>query len=538
MTPFRPHTDSLPSRSASRAARTRSDIAVAVVRSAVMHSAVMRSAVRRSAVMRSAALALALTLAACAVGPDYHRPAAPDAPAYKEEQGWKPATPGEISSDQPWWSIYEDPLLDSLERQVEVSNQTLKANEAAYRSAVAAIGVDRGTLFPSVSANAGMTRSGSANGVNQAIPTSSGAAVTTGPGGISHRTIYSAGAQAGWSVDVWGRIRRLVESDVAKAQASAADVAAARLSAQVTLAEDYFQLRAADEQMRLYQTEIDAFKNALTITQNQVKAGITTLADVYAAETQLESTEASAVNVRLTRAKFEHAIAVLTGKPPSELAIDQGSFASTVPVVPTDVPSALLERRPDIAAAERSVASANALIGVAEAAWFPSLTLTGSYGFTSNVLPGLLRTGNSLWSFGPSLAENVFNGGATLSLNREARANYDEAVATYRQTVLAAFQSVEDDLVTLRVLERQGELQDSAVRDARLSEQLTLNQYKSGIVAYSSVITAQTARLVDEISLLSIQSQRLVSSVDLISQLGGGWDAAQLNQADRGVPSH
>ena len=290
--------------------------------------------------------------------------------------------------------------------------------------------------------------------------------------------------------------------------------------------------------MRLYQTEIDNFKTALTITQNQVKAGITTLADVYAAQTQLESTQASAVNVQLTRAKFEHAIAVLIGKPPSELSIDQGSFPATVPVVPAGVPSALLERRPDIAAAERSVASANALVGVAEAAWFPSLTLTGSYGFTSGVLPGLLNASNSLWSFGPSLAENVFNGGVTLSQNREARANYDGAVASYRQTVLSAFQSVEDALVTLRVLEQQGELQQSAVEDARLSEQLTVNQYKSGIVAYSSVITVQTTRLVDEINLLSIQSQQRVSSVDLISQLGGGWDAAQLDQADRGVPSH
>jgi NodT family efflux transporter outer membrane factor (OMF) lipoprotein len=480
------------------------------------------------------AFAMLVALAACAVGPNYRRPQVAAAPAYKEDRGWKPATPGEIQGDKPWWSIYDDPLLDSLERQVEVSNQTLQASEAAYRSAVAAIGVDRGTLFPSVSVNAGATRSGSANGVNQAITTSSGTTLTTGSG--THRTTYSAGAQASWSIDVWGRIRRLVESDVATAQASAADVAAARLSAQIALATDYFQLRAADEQMRLYQTEIDTFKTALTITQNQVKAGITTLADVYAAQTQLESTQAAAVNVQLTRAKLEHAIAVLIGKPPSELAIEQGSFTTTVPVVPAGVPSTLLERRPDIAAAERTVASANALVGVAEAAWFPSLTLSGSYGFTSSVLPGLLKASNALWSFGPSLAENVFNGGATLSQNREARANYDEAVASYRQTVLSAFQSVEDDLVTLRVLEQQGQLQESAVRDARLSEQLTLNQYKSGIVAYSSVITAQSTRLVDEISLLSIQSQRLVSSVDLISQLGGGWDAAQLDRADRGVP--
>jgi NodT family efflux transporter outer membrane factor (OMF) lipoprotein len=482
------------------------------------------------------ALAVTALLSGCAVGPTYHRPSAPVEQSYKEDQGWKPATPGEIEANKPWWSIYNDPLLDALERQVEVSNQTLKADEAAYRAAVQAAAVDRGTYFPSLNATAGYTRSGGGGGVNQAITTASGTAITTG-GGNHKQNIYSVGAQGSWTIDVWGRIRRLVESDVAKAQASAADVAAARLSAQITLAEDYFQLRAADEQARLYKTDIDDFGHALTITQNQVKAGITTLADVYAAETQVESTEASAVNVELTRAKFEHAIAVLTGKLPSELTIPDGDFTTVVPVVPAGVPSSLLERRPDIAAAERSMASANALIGVAETGWFPSLTLTGSYGFTGTGLPGLINASNSLWSFGPSLAENLFNGGATLAQTREARANYDEAVATYRQTVLAAFQSVEDDLVSLRVLAHQGELQQTAVKDARSSEALTLNQYKSGVVAYSSVITVQTTRLADEISLLSIQSQALVSSVDLISQLGGGWDASQLERADRGVPA-
>jgi NodT family efflux transporter outer membrane factor (OMF) lipoprotein len=492
----------------------------------------------------SRTLALALALSGCAVGPNYHKPPAPVPPAFKEDQGWKPATPSQIEPDKPWWSIYNDPLLDSLERQVEVANQTLKADEAAYRAAVQVVAIDRAGLFPSLSASGSYTRAGSGTaGVSQAIGTGSGATVTTTttPGGTTRgataRSIYSAGGQASWTIDVWGRIRRQIESDAAKAQTDAADVAAAKLSAQISLAEDYFQLRAADEQARLYQTDLADFKNALTITQNQVKAGITTLADVYAAETQVESTEAAAVNVELTRAKFEHAIAVLIGKPPAELTIPDGAFTTVVPVVPAGVPSALLERRPDVAAAERGMASANALIGVAESAWFPSLTLTGSYGFTSTVLPGLISAHNALWSFGPALAENIFNGGATLAGTREARANYDQAVATYRQTVLSAFQSVEDDLVSLRVLEHQGELQSTAVHDARLSEQLTLNQYKSGIVAYSSVITVQTTRLADEISLLSIQSQQLVSSVDLISQLGGGWDASQLERKDRGVPA-
>jgi NodT family efflux transporter outer membrane factor (OMF) lipoprotein len=483
-----------------------------------------------------AAATLSAGLAGCAVGPNYHRPPAPIAADFKEQQNWKPATPGEVAPDQPWWSVYADPLLDSLERQVEVSNQTLKADEAAYRAAVQVAAIDRGALLPSLGATGAFTRSGSGGQINQTITTASGAAITTG-GGSNRRSTWSLGAQANWTLDVWGRIRRQVESDVARAQASAADVAAARLSAQVTLAEDYFQLRAAEEQQRLYATDIEDFKGALTITQNQVKAGITTLADVYAAETQLESTEAAAVNVELTRARFEHAIAVLIGKPPSELTIPAGEFTRTVPVVPTNMPSTLLERRPDVAASERSMASANALIGVAEAGWFPDLTLSGSYGFSSSMLPGLLGASNSLWSFGPALAENIFNGGATLAQTREARATYEQTVATYRQTVLSALQAVEDDLASLRVLQQSVTLQQTAVRDARSFEELTLNQYKSGVVAYNSVITAQTTRLADEISLLNIQSQALVSSVDLIEQVGGGWSAAQLERKDRGVPA-
>ncbi len=477
---------------------------------------------------------LSSALAGCAVGPNYHRPSAPIDKGYKENQDWKPATPGEIAPDKPWWSLYDDPLLDSLERQVEVSNQTLKASEAAYRAAVEVAAVDRAGLLPTLGVDGAFTRSGTGGQQTQTITTASGAAITTGAGG-NRRSTWSLGAQANWTIDVWGRIRRQVESDVARAQASAADVAAARLSAQITLAEDYFQLRAAEEQARLYQTDIEDFKNALTITQNQVKAGITTLADVYAAETQLESTQAAAVNVELTRDKFEHAIAVLTGKPPSELSIPSGDFRTAAPVIPAGVPSALLERRPDVAAAERSMASANALIGVAEAAWFPDLTLSGSYGFSAAALPGLLSAKNAVWSFGPALAENLFNGGATLAQTREARATYDQAVATYRQTVLSAFQAVEDDLASLRVLEHSVTLQQTAVNDARSSEGLVLNQYKSGVVAYSSVITSQTTRLAAEISLLDIQSQALVASVDLISQTGGGWDAAELEHKDRSV---
>jgi NodT family efflux transporter outer membrane factor (OMF) lipoprotein len=469
-------------------------------------------------------------LVGCAVGPNYHRPPAVVTPVYKENQGWVPATPREIPSSQPWWSIYDDPVLDGLERQVVVSNQTLKESLAAYYSAQQQIAIDRGTFFPAVTLSASATKTGGPAGVST---TSTGAAVAHSK---STETIYSVGPQATWTLDVWGRIQRTVESDVAKAQASAADVAAALLSAQISLAEDYFQMRAAEQQVRIYNTYIADLENALEIVENQVAAGTDTLADVYAAQTQLETTQVSAINEQLTRATYEHAIAVLTGKAPQQLSIPQGTLSTTIPVVPVGLPSELLQRRPDIAAAERTVASANALIGVAESAWFPSLTLSGAYSFDSTAVAGLLSPNNALWSFGPTIAEDVFNGGATLATTRQARANYDQAVATYRQTVLSAFQSVENDLVTLRVLEESDALNVTAVEAARLSEELYLNQYKAGIVAYSSVITAQTTRLAAEITLLGIQTQQLVTSVDLVSQIGGGWSTQQFKLRERGVP--
>lgn len=482
-------------------------------------------------VVRVAALLPAVLISACAVGPDYHRPAATVTAAFKENNGWKPATPRSIAAGQPWWAIYDDPVLDGLERQVVVNNQTLREAEAAYRAAQAAVGVDRGSLFPSVNATGSANFTGEGGGALSNTVNALGVRP-----GYTKTTTYNAGASASWSLDVWGRIRRTVESDKARAQASAADVAAALLSEQVTLAEDYFQMRAAEQEMRTYTTYLADLENALAITQNQVRAGITTLADVYQAQTQLENTQVTNINEQLTRATYEHAIAILIGKAPAEVSIAQGPFNTTIPVVPVGLPSELLERRPDVAAAERDMASENALIGVAEAAWFPSLTLTGSAGYSSNTLGQLIRSSNSVWSLGPSIGETLFNGGATFYQVREARANYDQAVATYRQTVLSAFQSVENDLVTLRVLEQSDGLQVTAVDAARQSEQLTLNQYRSGVVAYSSVITAQTTRLASEISLLAIQNQQLVSSVDLISQVGGGWAASQLSQPNMGVP--
>jgi NodT family efflux transporter outer membrane factor (OMF) lipoprotein len=478
------------------------------------------------------AAACVLALSACAVGPNYHRPAAPPAPAFKEGQGWTPATPAQIANAQ-WWSIYDDPALSALEKQVAVSNQNLKAAVASYYAAREAAGVTRGTLFPSIDLDGSGTRAGgegsSRSGTLTALPSGLVAA------GSGTRTLYNAGASASWDLDIWGRIRRQLESDVAKAQASAADVAAARLSAQATLAEDYFELRAAEEELRLLKTSVQNYQVSLQIAQNRVNAGVTTLADVYTARTQLENTVAQENTVEVTRAKLEHAIAVLIGKAPAELTLARAEFTATVPVVPAGVPSQLLLRRPDIAAAERDMESANAQIGVAEAAWFPSLTLSGSFGYESSSLAKLIRASNSVWSFGPSLAENIFNGGATVAQVREERALYDSAVATYRQTVLTAFQQVEDDLATLNFLQTEYTQQQQAVADAERSETLTLNQYKAGVADYASVLTAQTARLNSQITALNVQSQRLVASVDLVDAMGGGWDSAQLGTHNEGV---
>ena len=466
------------------------------------------------------AAAVCVGLSACAVGPNYRRPSAPPAAMFKEERGWVPATPARIVPSA-WWSIYHDPVLAHLERRVDVSNQTLKAAVAAYYAARAAAGVTRGSLFPSIDLGAAQTRSGG------------GAATQFTFGGA--RTANEVGASGSWDVDLWGELRRELESANAQAQASAADVAAARLSAQATLAQDYFQLRAAEQQLRYLKLAVKDDKVSLRIAQNRVEAGVTTLADVYSARTTLESTQSQEDTAELTRANLEHAIAVLMGEAPSQLTLRYGRLAAAVPVVPAGVPSRVLLRRPDVAAAERAVASANAQIGVAEAAWFPSLTLSGSYDFDSSALSSLIRASNAVWSFGPSIAENLFNGGATLAQTREARAAYDEAVATYRQTVLDAFQQVENDLATLRYLQSEYAEEQQAVKDAKRAEALTLNQYKAGVADYATLLSAQTARLTAQITLVNLQSERLVASVDLIDAVGGGWSRSQLKRRNDGV---
>lgn len=459
------------------------------------------------------------SLAACSVGPDYQRPAAASPPAYKEMEGWKPAEPQQAGSNGPWWAVYNDPALDGLEQQVDVSNQTLKASVAAFEQARALVGVARAGYFPTVTLGAGVTQSGQGSG-------SSGTSRSGGRGGSSQTTFNLTGGIASWEIDVWGRIRRLVENAVATAQADAADVAAARLSAQAQLATDYFELRVADELKQLLDDTIAAYARSLEITRNQYAAGVAAQTDVITAETQLEGTQAQAINVGVQRAQLEHAIAVLAGKAPAELTIAPVRLAVGIPVVPPGLPSALLERNPTVAAAERQMAAANAEIGADIAAIYPTLTLTGSYGFQGTQLGSLVQAANSVWSVGPSVSANIFNAALFPAVDA-ARAAYDQTVANYRQTVLTSFEQVEDQLAALRILEQQAQVEDTAVKSAQEAVRLTLNQYQAGTVAYTSVVTAQAIALADAESALTILQSRLTASVALIEALGGGWDVTQ-----------
>jgi len=464
----------------------------------------------------------AVVLTGCAVGPNYHRPSAPVPQRFKESEGWKPAEPGEAASGTDWWSVYQDATLDELERQIDVSNQTLKASEASWRQATALVSVARAGLFPTIGVAATGTRSGGP-GARAGV----GAGAAAAP--VSHAVNqFQLAGTASWNIDLWGKIRRTIESNVASAAASEADLAAARLSLQALLATDYIGLRVADEQRQLLDQTVEAYKRALEITQNRYKVGVAAKTDVVTAETQLEGAESQQLGLGVTRATLEHAIAVLIGKPPADFSLAPAPFGTIVPVAPAGVPSSLLERRPDVAAAERRMAAANAQVGVAVAAYFPDLTLSGSYGFASNVVSGLITTPNNVWSFGGTATETLLDFGARPAQVRQVRAAYDATVASYRETVLTAFQQVEDELATLRILEQQVQIQQQAVDSANLAAQLTLNQYKAGTVAYTSVITAQTIALGDAQTLLTLRQSRLSASVTLIEALGGGWTADSL----------
>jgi NodT family efflux transporter outer membrane factor (OMF) lipoprotein len=494
---------------------------------------------------KSALCVLTAVLSACAVGPNYHRPPAPTPVKYKEAEGWQPANPRDAASGQTWWSVYDDPILDDLEKQIDVSNQTLKQSEAAWRQAVAVVSQARSQLFPTIGVTGQATRArGASSGISSGANASSSANTTgTSTGGTTTTTTttipnsqashpfneFELAGTASWELDVWGKIRRTIESDVATAQATEAELAAARLSAQATLATDYIELRVADEQKALLDQTVQAYQRSMQITENQYKAGIVAKTDVITAETQLEGAQSQAINVGVTRATLEHAMAVLIGKPPADFSLPPAKLGDAVPVAPSGLPTTLLERRPDVSQAEREMKSANAQVGIAIAAYFPALTLNGSYGFSSGVVSHLVSAPNSLWSVGANVTDAVIDFGSRSAQVREARAAYDGAVANYRQTVLTAFQQVEDELATLRILEQQFQVQEQATKSANLAVQLTLNQYKAGTVAYTSVVTAQATALSDATTLLTIRQTRLTASVALIQALGGGWEADSIN---------
>ena len=410
--------------------------------------------------------AIMLALAACAVGPDYQKPDAATQASFKEAKPTASTEPTPPAEQFAWWAVYRDPVLDGLEQQVAVSNQTLKASEAAYRQAQAIVKEARAGYYPQVGADGSAQRS-----------QAGGSSASRASGRRSPPvTQYSISGTASWVPDLWGRVQRTVEADSASAQASAADLAATKLSLQGELAIDYLSLRVTDELKRLLDTEVEAFTRSLEITQNRYAVGTAARSDVASAQAQLEQTRSQALNLGIQRAQFEHAIAVLIGKPPADLSLPAIATVNRVPVIPTGVASTLLERRPDVAAAERRVAAANAEIGIAVAAYYPDVTLAASYGYAGPVLGSLLQAANSLWALGSQLAVTVFDAGARSAQVEAARAFHEEAVATYRQTVLAAFQQVEDQLVALRILEQQAVVQAGAVRAAREAEQLTLNQ--------------------------------------------------------------
>ncbi|MBS0221368.1 MAG: efflux transporter outer membrane subunit [Proteobacteria bacterium] len=474
---------------------------------------------------RTLALVALLSLSGCMVGPDYRRPppATDPTPAYKEVDGvtFRPALPLDTIDRGPWWTIYGDLALDRLMAEVDVSNQTLKENEAAYRQAVALIRQSQSALYPTVGYSSSITQNSSSGG------RVSGSGIVSTAGGSSFGE-YTLGGTLSWEIDVWGRIRRTIESDAAAAQASAADLAAARLSIQSSLATAYFSLRISDERLALYRQSVAAYERSLEIVRNQMNAGTASRLDLAQAQTQLEQTRALYAAEGANRAQFEHAIAALVGKMPAEVSIETAPPPRTVPTLDAGTPSMLLERRPDIASTERQMQSANAQIGVAQAAYFPDFTFNASINFLSTTISKLLQIGSAVWSLGPQLSGTLIDGGARAAQVEGARANYDKTVAAYRQTVLTAFQQVEDALAQQRYFAAQEAIQRRAVAAAREAEQLSLNQYQAGTVAYTTVITAQTTSLGAQQTLINIRLNRFTTVATLVTALGGGWRDADL----------
>ncbi|WP_322010586.1 efflux transporter outer membrane subunit [Paraburkholderia sp. J12] len=474
----------------------------------------------------SLALTAAAALAGCAVGPDYVRPAAPVAANYKELEGtgWSAAQPADTTPRGAWWELYGDAQLNALEAQVASANQNVAAAEARFRAARANVAQQRSSFFPLVTAGGDVARTRTSQ--NIAYKSTAGLTVND----------YLVGVDASWEPDVWGRVARTVENAKAGAQASAADEQAVLLSMQAELATDYFELRGIDRERQLLDDTIKAYRESLDLTQHRYTGGIATDADVGQAQTQLETTQAQAIDLGVQRAQLEHAIAILTGQPPAgfTLPVLPGAPLTAQPVVtPPGVPSTLLERRPDIAAAERRVAAANAQVGVATAAFFPNLILAVTGGLEATNYSQWLVAPARFWSLGPQLAGTLLDFGGRAAVRDEARAQYDESVAQYRQTVLDAFGQVEDNLATLRVLEQEALAQDRAVAAAQRTLAIVDNRYRSGAITYLDVVVAQTTALTNEREAVTIARRRMAASVALVKALGGGWNAAALPTGDQ-----
>jgi len=490
------------------------------------HPLLQQEGARRGGPVRALIASIAVTstlgLAGCKAGPDYVRPEVEAPAAYRETPvHWKVARPSDDLHRGKWWEAFGDPELNGLVEQVEFSNQDVRLAEARFRQAQAAITGARSALFPTVEANASIIRSRSPSGALGG--TTAGRIVTN----------RSASLEASWEPDLWGRVRRGVEASEAGAQASAADIVSARLSAQAQLATSYFLIRVLDVQKNLLEDTAAAFEKTLQLTKNRYAAGVAGRVDVVQAETQLRSTQAQALDLGVQRAQLEHAIALLMGRAPANFTVPPASLRITVPDIPLGLPSELLERRSDIAAAERRVAAANAQIGVAQSAFFPSLLLSATLGSRASDPSVWFTTASRFWSIGPAIAQTIFDAGLRRSQSDQAIAAYDATVAEYRQTVLVGFREVEDQLAALRILEEEAKVQDEAVRAARESVTLTNNQYRAGTVSFLNVAVVQAAQLNNERTAVGLLGQRLAAGVALIRALGGGWDASSLPSAEQ-----
>jgi NodT family efflux transporter outer membrane factor (OMF) lipoprotein len=480
-------------------------------------------------------------LASCTVGPDYVRPCVQtpmrykESPTYKDAHKiWKPAEPQDECDRGEWWTVFDNPELDALEERVEVCNQNVAVAMAQYNQALALVAEARSAYYPTLLGTLSYTRQKTpASGSQFAQTSTTSTGVTTGTttsGGVpdSFFSTYLLQGTASWVPDIWGLVRRQVESKVTSAQASAAQIRAILLSMQATLAEDYFQLRTLDRDQKILDDAVAAYKLSLKLTQDLFALGVASLSDIAQAETQLKTAEVQALDNGINRAQFEHAIAVLMGEAPETFCLPPKLIAMDPPLIPCEVPSELLERRPDIAVAERQMASANANIGVAVAAFYPTITLSGTAGYTANRFKRWFNYPSSFWSIGPQLTETILDGGLRIATVNAARYAYDQTVANYRQVVLTAFQEVEDNLASLRILKSEIGVQKQDVVAAKLALNLLLSQYKFGTAAYTSVIVAQNAAYTSQKTLSDIMGREMVSAVGLITNLGGGWDACVL----------